>query len=165
MADHAREATASIPYPYRLTLTTLEPLIAFGGVLQALAAPESYLSTMTRGTVPYDPGTHFLYTQLAGSWLLFVFLMVFALRRFDDVGVWRWVCAGGLLQDGLFVWSVAESVGGWGVWRDVRGWGGSDWLVFWTSVPGLLARVLVVLGVGVKEGVEGGKGKAKGKGE
>lgn len=157
MADHARKATASIPYPYRLTLTTLEPLIAFGGVLHAFTAPESYLDTMTRGAVPYDPRTHFLYTQLAGSWLFFVFLMVFMLRRFDDVGVWRWVCFGGLLQDGLFFWSVAEAVGGWGVWGDVRGWEGSDWLVLLTSVPGLLARALVVLGVGVKEGVEGGK--------
>ena len=111
MTGHPVKATASIPYPYRLTLTTLEPLLAFGGVLQTLAAPESYLSTMTRDTVPYDPRTHFLYTQLAGSWLLFVFFLIFALRRFDDLVVWRWVCVAGLLQDALFAWSVAEAVG------------------------------------------------------
>lgn len=161
MADHPHKATASIPRAYRLALTTLEPLLAFGGVLHTLSAPEDYLSTMTRSRVPYDPRTHFLYTQLAGSWLLFVFLGALALRRFDDVGVWRWVCAGGLLQDALFVWSVAEAVGGWGVWGDVGGWEGTDWLVFWTSVPGLLARLLVVLGVGVRKGAEGGKGKGE----
>ena len=111
MAAHApQKATTAIPAPYRLTLTTLEPLLALGGVLQTLAAPETYLSTMTRSSVPYDPQTKFLYTALAGSWLFFVFIEVFLLRYLDDVKVWLWVCAGVLMQDALFGWSCVEAV-------------------------------------------------------
>ena len=162
MADYApAKASSSIPSPYRVVLTTLEPLIALGGVLQALTTPEVYLQTMTRSRIPYDPATHFLYTELAGSWLFFVFLVVFALRHFDDLRVWRWVCVAVLLQDVFFVWSVAEAVGGWDVWVDVAGWEVSDWLVFWTTLPGFLVRILIVLGIGVKDERGNVRGKRK----
>lgn len=152
MANYAPvKASTSVPSLYRLVLTTLEPLAATGGVLQTLTNPESYLQIMTRSRVPYDPATHFLYTELAGSWLLFVFLVAFALRHFDDLRVWRWVCLAVLLQDALYMWSVAEAVGGWAVWVDVKGWQVSDWLVLWTTLPGFLVRVLIVLGIGVNE--------------
>ncbi|SPO02233.1 uncharacterized protein DNG_04906 [Cephalotrichum gorgonifer] len=143
------KATAAIPYAYRFALTTLEPLIALGGIHQALSAPQDYLSIMTRSSVTYDPATQFLYTELAGAWLFLVFLEVLALRQLDDLRVWRWICTGGLLQDALYAWSVAQAVGGWDVWLDVAGWGAMDWLVFCSTAPSLIARLLIVLGVGV----------------
>ena len=153
MADRGpAKASTSIPAAYGFVLNTLEPLIALGGVVQALTTPDEYLRIMTRSAVPYDPQTHFLYTELAGSWLFFVFMMAFALRHIDDLRVWRWVCIAVLLQDALYAWSVAEAVGGWGVWADVRGWEASDWLVFWTTLPAPLVRLAVVLGIGVDEG-------------
>lgn len=160
MADYGQtKASTSIPSFYRLILTTVEPLIAMGGVLQALTTPEVYLQTMTRSRVPYDPATHFLYTELAGSWLFFIFLVVFALRHFDDLRVWRWVCVAVLLQDVFYAWSVAEAVGGWKVWVDLGSWEVSDWLVFWTTLPGVLVRTLIILGIGVKEETGSFRGK------
>lgn len=152
MADYApQKATTSLPSAYRLVITTLEPLIVSGGVLQTLNSPQDYLTIMTRSAVPYDPRTRFLYTELAASWLFFLFLEVFLLRHLDDLRVWRWVCFGVLLQDAAYSWSVAQAVGGWGVWVDLWAWEATDWLVFWTTAPAIVVRVLVVLGVGVKE--------------
>lgn len=167
MADYKYtpvKATAAIPFAYRFALTTMEPLMAFGGVIQALITPQDFLTTMTRSSATYDPSTQFIYTELAGAWLMLVFFEVFALRYLDDLRVWRWFCVGILLQDALFAWSVAEAVGGWAVWVDLGAWEASDWLVFWTTAPALVVRILIVLGVGIEEGKGEGKGEGKRKG-
>lgn len=152
MADYGpQKASAALPYAYRWVITTLEPLIVLGGILHTMTNPADFLATMTRDSVPYDPRTHFLYTELAGAWILLLFLEVFALRHLDDLRVWRWVCFGVALQDAFFLWSVAEALGGWEVWKDVAGWERTDWLVFWTTAPAVIVRVLILLGIGVKE--------------
>ncbi|CAI4218627.1 unnamed protein product [Parascedosporium putredinis] len=71
---------------------------------------------MTRSETAYDERTRFLYTELAGSWLMFAFFEAVGLRvlaRGDDGGrrAWRVVCAAGLLQDALYVVSMGQAVG------------------------------------------------------
>ncbi|KAJ9134069.1 hypothetical protein NKR19_g8794 [Coniochaeta hoffmannii] len=102
-------ASASLPSIYSFTLTTLEPLFAINGVFLALFKPQSYLSTMTRDTATVAPDTRFLYTQLAGAWLFFAFVEAVVLRRFDDLRLWRLLCAAMLLSDAAYCHSVAQA--------------------------------------------------------
>lgn len=64
----------TIPFLYRLTITTIEPLFALTGVVQAVRYPSDYMSVMTRG----------LYTREA----------VFTHPTGRRVGVFR-LCGGG----------------------------------------------------------------------
>lgn len=154
MAPHQQpaiiSATASLPSIYRLTLTTLEPLFALNGALLAFVTPQSYLSTMTRETAVFTPETRFLYTELGGAWLYFAFVEAVVLRQYDDLRLWRLLCAAMLLSDVAYCHSVAQAVGGWGPWLALSDWTVADHAVFWSTAPCALVRVLVVLGVGVK---------------
>ncbi|KAK2611977.1 hypothetical protein QQS21_001942 [Conoideocrella luteorostrata] len=143
-------ASATIPFAYRFILTTLEPLFAACGAVLVLRAPASYLSTMTREQGVFTTDSTFLYTGLGGSWLYFAFVEAVVLRLFDDQSLWRLLCAGMLLSDAAFCHSVAQAVGGWAAWVDIKAWTMEDHLAFWTTAPMVLVRVLVVLGVGVK---------------
>ncbi|KAG5929168.1 hypothetical protein E4U42_006896 [Claviceps africana] len=141
-------ASTTIPFPYRLILTTIEPLLALGGVLLVLASPATYLASMTRHRVSFVPDSAFLYTSLGGSWLYFAFVEAVVLRCFDDQRLWRLLCAGMLLSDGAFCHSVAQAVGGWAVWVRIGEWTMEDHLAFWTTAPMVAVRLLVVLGIG-----------------
>jgi hypothetical protein len=145
-------ATASIPFAYRLMLTTIEPLFALSGALMAFRKPEDYLSNMTRNSASFTPNTAFLYTELAGAWLYFAFTEAVVLRLFDDLRLWRLLCIGMLLSDAAYCHSVAQAVGGWGVWLAIGDWPMEDWLVFLATAPPLLVRLLIVFGIGVKRG-------------
>ncbi|KAL1848936.1 hypothetical protein VTK73DRAFT_9981 [Phialemonium thermophilum] len=154
MAASAAPATvsaeASVPFVYRLVLTTIEPLFATSGALMAFRSPAAYLSTMTRGATFFLPDTAFVYTELGGAWLLFAFLEAVVLRAFDDLRLWRLLCAGMLLSDAAYCHSAAQAVGGWAQWVVLSRWTAEDWLVFWSTAPMVLVRVLIVLGVGVR---------------
>ena len=149
-------AKASLPVIYRLILTVIEPLLATSGVLLAFFNPADYLATMTRGSVSYAPETAFLYTELGGAWLHFAFIEAVVLRAFDDLRLWRVLCVGMLLSDAAYFHSAAQGVGGWGPWLALAEWTASDWLVFWTTAPMTLTKILVVLGVGVRRPVASG---------
>lgn len=144
-------AKASIPFIYRFVLTTIEPLFAVSGALLAFRDPGSYLSTMTRDSVSFLPETSFLYTELGGAWLYFAFIEVAILRLFDEVRLWRWLCFGMLLSDAAYCHSVAQAVGGWGSWLALSNWKCEDWVVFFTTAPMTLVRILVVLRIGTKK--------------
>jgi len=147
-------ASAAIPFAYRLILTTVEPLLAAGGALLVLRTPAEYLSTMTRGSGAFAAGSTFLYTELGGAWLYFAFVEAVVLRVFDDVRLWRLLCAGMLLSDAAYCHSAAQAVGGWAAWAHLAAWTSEDHLVFWTTAPMVLVRILVVLGVGVRTEAE-----------
>lgn len=144
-------ATTTIPRIYRITLTTIEPIIALSGVLQILLTPQTYLSVMTRATGTISPSSSFLYTELGGAWLYFAFVEAVVLRLFDDQRLWRVLCLGMLLSDVAYIHSAAQAVGGWGEWLDLTEWTSTDWVVFWTTAPMTLVKSLVVLGVGIKK--------------
>ncbi|KAG5975159.1 hypothetical protein E4U55_007824 [Claviceps digitariae] len=150
-------ATTIIPLPYRLLLTTIEPLLALAGALLVLTSPATYLASMTRHHASFDQSSTFLYTSLAGSWLYFAFVEAIVLRCLDDPRLWRVLCAGMLLSDGAYCHSIAQAVGGWAVWVRVGEWTVEEWLGFWMTAPLVLVRVLVVLGVGFGRGGGGDK--------
>lgn len=144
-------AVASIPFIYRLILTTIEPFFAASGALLAFRNPSGYLSTMTRNSTSFVPSTAFLYTELGGAWLYFAFVEVVVLRRFDDLHLWRYLCIAMLLSDAAYCHSVAQAVGGWGAWSSLGDWTIDDWIVLVTTAPMTLVRILIVLGIGVKK--------------
>lgn len=143
-------AKASVPYFYRLILLTIEPLFALMGSVLVLIDPGTYLGSITRHSVAFTPDTTFLYTSLAGSWSYFAFVEAVVLRSFDDLALWRVLCAGMLLSDFAFCHSTAQAVGGWGIYVNVWDWTPEDYVAFATTAPMVLTRILLVLGVGLK---------------
>lgn len=143
-------ATAAVPPLSRLLITTIEPALAVSGALLAFRQPRAYLSTMTRRAGTFSSDTVFLYTELGGAWLYFAFVEAVVLRLYDDLWLWRLLCAGMLLSDAAYCHSAAQAVGGWGSWVTFEDWTVEDWVVLITTAPMVLARLLLVLGVGVR---------------
>ncbi|KAJ6443603.1 suppressor protein stp22 of temperature-sensitive alpha-factor receptor and arginine permease [Purpureocillium lavendulum] len=152
-------ASAALPLVYRLVLTVLEPFLAASGAVMVFRTPQDYLTTITRHGDTFEPNSTFLYTAMGGSWLYFAFIEAVVLRLFDDLRLWRVLCAGMLLSDAAFCHSTAQAVGGWAAWADTSAWTKDDHLVFWTTAPMVLVRVLIVLGIGVKVAARDRKGE------
>ena len=144
-------ATRTLPFTYRLILTTLEPLAALAGAFMALIEPARYLSTLASPRPSFDPQTSFLYTELCGAWLYFAFIEAVVLRKIDDLAVWKLLCWGMVLSDICYCHSIAQAVGGWAEWVKVGNWRAEDWVVLASTAPQLLVRILVVLEVGYKK--------------
>lgn len=144
------KASSAVPLLYQVIITTFEPLLALLGAVMTLHTPHQYLAGVTRNAAPFVESTRFLYTQMAGGWLFFAFVEAVVLRVFDDLDVWRVLSAGMLLSDAAFCHGSAQAVGGWAAWSDRGNWTVEDYVVFWTTAPMVLARVLIVLGVGVR---------------
>lgn len=125
-SQNVTRATDAIPPLIRTLITTLEPLLALSGAVLLLTHPQLYLSSLTRNTATSDPSQQWIYTQLAGGWLLIVFLEAVLLRLVDDVRVWRLVCWALLASDVCYTHACALAVGGWGEWVVVGGlwWAG-----------------------------------------
>jgi len=94
-----------------------------------------------------QPASHFIYTELAGGWLHFAFTEAVVLRLVDDVRVWRLLCIGMLLSDVLYLHSAAEALGGWAEYAKLAEWTVQDWVVTLSTLPFLLTRVGIVLGI------------------
>ena len=144
-------AAATIPRLFRIMLFYLEPLCAVNGAILVLVQPGKYIHVMTRGAVAsIGDGTNFIYTELAGGWLHFVFTEAVVLRLVDDLRVWKLLCMGMLLSDVLYCHSCAQALGGWSVWLKVWQWTVEDWVVTVTTWPFMLARIAILLGIGTK---------------
>ena len=149
----------TIPFLYRLVITTIEPLFAINGAMQCVGYPSVYMSVMTRGGVAFAPPMRFLHTQLAGAWLYFAFVEAVVLRVFnDDERLWRLLAMGMLLSDMAWCHSAAQAVGGWTIWSNWTAWTAEDHFMFWTSAPITVMRICIVLGIG-QEGHRGSKDK------
>ena len=146
-----RKASDAVPLLYRILLLYFEPICALGGVAMVLLNPHKYAETMTRAAMPpFSDAADWVWTELAGGWLHFAFTEGVILRLLDDVRAWRLLCIGMLLSDLAYTHSVAQAVGGWNVWLDLRQWSADDWTVTITTWPFVLARLSIVLGVGLK---------------
>jgi len=156
MASHRAivRASAVVPGIYQF-IFTIEPILAILGAVMVLHAPHQYLAGMTRNAMPYTPDTRFLYTQVGGGWLFIAFVEGVVLRLFDDLSLWRVICAGMLLSDAAYAHGTAQAVGGWGIWLDRSLWTVEDYVVFWTTAPMLVVRCLLVLGIGIRIPKEG----------
>ncbi|PSN65576.1 hypothetical protein BS50DRAFT_497176 [Corynespora cassiicola Philippines] len=145
-----------IPLPYRLLLTTLEPLLALGGALNATLDPSSFLSTIAP-QVPYVPASRVVFDQLASCYLLFAFNEAVVLRATRELRVWSVMVAGMLVCDVAHlaaearVYEVRELV-------DCRTWGKGEWVnlgMLWGCV---WVRVAFLMGVGFQREGKGKRG-------
>ncbi|TDZ54262.1 hypothetical protein CTRI78_v006463 [Colletotrichum trifolii] len=151
-------ASAAVPLLYQLVFMTIEPIFALLGAVMNLHTPHQYFAGVTRNAQPFTPNTAFVFTQLGGAWMYIAFVEGVVLRLCDDLKLWRLVCAGMLLSDAAYVHGTAQAVGGWDVWLRYSGWTVEDHVIFWSTLPMVLVRILMVLGIGVKTS-RGGKGK------
>lgn len=152
MADNTIvPATVAVPFAFRFILTILEPLFALNGTWMCLSNPGSYLATMTRDAFPFTNSETFMYTTVGGSWVYFAFIEAIVMRLFDDVRLWRYLCAGILINDAFYCHAIAQAVGGWSVWVDVASWTKDDHVIFWATWPVIIIRVLIVSGLGLKK--------------
>ncbi|GAB1319196.1 EXPERA domain-containing protein [Madurella fahalii] len=160
------KASTAVPLLYRLPLLVIEPLCSLNGAVMALRNPRDYTAKITRDLATYHPANQYLYTQLAGAWLLFGLSEVLVLGLVDDLRVWRLLCAAMLASDVVYHVSSVQAVGGWERFVRFGEWGAFDWAVFVSAVVPMVVRALVVLGVGVRaQGPSREAGKGKGKGE
>ncbi|KAF6806742.1 hypothetical protein CSOJ01_08645 [Colletotrichum sojae] len=143
-------ASSAVPLAYQFLITTLEPVFALLGAVMTLHTPHQYLAGVTRNAVPFAEDTRFLYSQMAGGWLFFAFVEAVVLRMFDDADLWRFLAAGMLLSDAAYCHGSAQAVGGWAAWSDRGNWTVEDYVILGTTAPFVIARILLVLGVGVR---------------
>ncbi|KAK4172616.1 hypothetical protein QBC36DRAFT_71412 [Triangularia setosa] len=157
------KAALTIPLPLRLVLLILEPLAALNGAYLALFHSSSFHSTLTRPSSawspPFCPGNQYLYTQLAGAWLLFAFNSSVILWLCDDLRLWKLMCCGMLLSDAAYHVSAVQAVGGWGRFVGVMtgGWDWREWAVMGSCVGPAVVRVWIVLFVKAAGDVKGRK--------
>ena len=143
-------AKETVPLVYQILLTIVEPLFAVGGAFLCYQKPANYLATMTRESIHFSEDTRFLYTELSGGFIYFAFIEAVLLRAFDDRRLWRMACLGMLLSDMAYIHSTAQAVGGWQNFIILSNWTSNDWLVFLTTIPFVIVRVLMVRGIGLK---------------
>ncbi|KAF2757771.1 hypothetical protein EJ05DRAFT_476980 [Pseudovirgaria hyperparasitica] len=144
-------AVQTIPFLYRLLIQTIEPIFTIGGSYVGLTQLNFYLHSMTRGAVTLAPNANFIGTQLVGGWMFFAFTEAVVLRAIDDLNVWQWIIYGMLLSDVAYCHSVAQAVGGWGEFVKVQNWTVDDWTVTLMTLPFVLSRVCIALGIGLKK--------------
>lgn len=143
-------ASSTLPYSYRLTLTTIEPFCAIAGAILTMLSPTMYIRSLTRNVGTHDPATSFLFTQLAGAWVMFAFEEAVLLRLVDELRVWKLVCMGMLLSDAFYCWSCVMAVGGWSEWSALSSWTVEDWFVSGSSLLFMAVRMAVVLEIGFR---------------
>jgi hypothetical protein len=151
MAGQIR-ASAVVPAAYRFLLFYLEPLLTIGGIIFVTTKPADYAAMTTRNVVSSIPADNqFLFTQLAGGWLHFAFTEAIVLRLVDDLRTWRCLCAAMLMSDLMYCHSIAQAVGGWGEWVVLANWMREDWIAAVMTWPFVLARVAILLGIGLRK--------------
>ncbi|KAI1825088.1 hypothetical protein F4861DRAFT_213184 [Xylaria intraflava] len=146
-----------IPRGYRILFTTLEPLLATAGAAQALVAPSALLRA-TLPSVPYHPALAPLFTQMTGSWLMLAFHDLVALRRSDDVRVWRHTLAASALSDVFYAAGLAQSMGPASFFNPLR-WDAVNALAVLTTVVPFLGKLCFLAGLGLPREAAGGREK------
>jgi len=139
-----------IPFVYRLVLTWIEPLLAFGGAIQITTHPVAYL-TIANPNVQghYHPALHPLFTQIMGGWLMIVFNDLVTLRVFSrDLKVWTFIIATHLISDMVYTYALYQDLGS-ARFFDVRVWDRNDWITVGTTIPPLLVKIAFLLRIGV----------------
>ena len=154
---------------YRLTFNWLEPILAVGGIIQILYTPYTYTAishpTLHASLAPHhalhDP-LQTLFTCIAGGWAILAFNDLVTLRIFArQPDVWRCVILAHLCSDALYVLALAEDVG-FAHFVDPRVWSGEEWFTNVLTLPPLVLKVALVMGVGVDYGYgKAGRGKGK----
>lgn len=139
-----------IPSFYRVFFTSIDPLIALSGAYLSLFDPGTVLASSFDRSSPYavpTPAITVLLTQAAGALSVMAFLMVFMLRRTDDIVIWKLFESSILIADvALFrsLWQALEAQGR----LDVTVLRAEEWGTIAITGFVTLMRVLFVSGVG-----------------
>jgi hypothetical protein len=158
----APDSLTTSPHPihllHRLFFLWIEPILAFGGVIQVLTNPLSYIAIShpllhdffklhPSLAAPLEGG---IFTVIAGGWAIMVFNDAVTLRAFQrEPKVWWYVIAAHLCSDLCYVAALAHDVGGWGRSVNVAEWTQGEWVTNVLTWPGLAAKVAVLCGIGV----------------
>ncbi|KAI0200533.1 hypothetical protein F4808DRAFT_428154 [Astrocystis sublimbata] len=152
-----------IPSVYRTLFTTIEPLLATAGALNALFAPAMLLKS-TVPSVPYSPALSPLFTQFTGSWLMLAFHDFVTLRSADfrdDVRVWRHTLAASAVSDVFYTASLVQSMGSALFFNPLR-WDVMTVTAVLTTVAPFIGKLFFLAGVGLSnKGVARQRGKKK----
>lgn len=148
---------STIPHPYRILFTTLEPLLATAGALQALFFPSALLSS-TVPSVPYAPNLSPLFTQMTGSWLMLAFHDFVTLRSVaaddnnsnneEEVRVWRHTLAASSISDVFYNASLVQGMGAAVFFNPLR-WDPVTAVAVITSVGPFVGKLCFLAGVGL----------------
>lgn len=138
---------------YRTFFTSIDPMIAFVGILVPLFVPDIYLKSFSpTATIPPAIETRVCLDLLA-SWFTACFILqVFLLRaRPNDLTVWRFLQAGILITDVVMLAAYGRALDAqrrmhWTAWRWEE-WGN-------IAVTGVVAviRTAFLLGIGAQHG-------------
>ncbi|KAI1185092.1 hypothetical protein F5B17DRAFT_48419 [Nemania serpens] len=141
---------AIIPAPYRVLFTTLEPLLATSGAVQAFFFPSSLLGA-TMPSVPYTPSLAPLFTQMTGAWLMLAFHDAVALRSApyaDDVRAWRHTLAASAISDLFYAAALVQGTGAARLLNPLR-WDLMNAVTVVTTLGPFLAKLCFLAGLGL----------------
>ncbi|KAI1325601.1 hypothetical protein F5Y16DRAFT_257910 [Xylariaceae sp. FL0255] len=139
-----------IPSFYRHLFTTIEPILATTGALQALFQPQLLLAA-TVPSVPYSPSLSPLFTQFTGSWLMLAYHDFFVLRspsNAHDVSVWRHTLAASSISDLFYTISLVQSMTPANFFNPLN-WGWMEAIAVVTTVGPFLGKLCFLSGLGV----------------
>lgn len=144
-------SSTPIPSFYRIFFTTLDPLLAAGGLLTTWLLPTTFLKSYFPHPV-ITPETRFTLDANAGFFASDIVLQVFLLRaRPTDVGVWKAVQAAVVLQDFAFLAGFVRAAGEQGR-LSPSAWTGMEWSNLGVLAAVATIRVAFIAGVGLKRG-------------
>lgn len=139
-----------IPQLYRIPLLWIEPPLALIGATLCHFDPRGFLNAVS----PTIPSTEALSQlriitdQLGVFQLTFAFNLAIVLRVTRDVLVWRVMCAGMFLGDVLTIAASVRELG-WETAVAPSRWRGEEWMNFGVLGVMGLARLGIVLGIGL----------------
>ncbi|KAI1127303.1 hypothetical protein F5Y10DRAFT_266241 [Nemania abortiva] len=151
-------STSPIPSAYRFLFTTIEPLLATVGAVQAFFFPQLLLSATTP-TVPYSPALSPLLTQMTGTWLMLAFHDFVTLRsdaHRHDVRVWRHTLAASAISDIFYTASLVQSMSPARFFNPLR-WDAVTAAAVITTVTPFLGKLFFFAGVGLPRTNTAGK--------
>ncbi|KAI1117428.1 hypothetical protein F5Y14DRAFT_348663 [Nemania sp. NC0429] len=138
----------AIPGPYRVLFTTLEPLLATGGAVQAFFFPSSLLAA-TMPSVTYSPSLAPLFTQMTGAWLMLAFHDAVTLRSGSaDVRAWRHTLAASAISDVFYSAALVQSMGVARFFNPLR-WDLMTAVTVVTTLGPFLGKLCFLAGVGL----------------
>ncbi|KAI0402155.1 hypothetical protein F4802DRAFT_386582 [Xylaria palmicola] len=157
-------SASPIPWAYRFLFTTIEPLLATSGAINAFFSPSTLLGA-TVPSVPYSPALSPLFTQMTGAWLMLAFHDLVTLRSAafrDDVRAWRHTLAASAVSDLFYTASLIQSMGTALFFNPLR-WDMMTAVAVTTAVTPFFGKLCFLAGVGLSTtgAAKGGEKKTK----
>jgi hypothetical protein len=157
-----------IHFLYRLVFNFIEPILALGGTIQIFFAPLSYFAIshqnlntiLSRTPSTVTDSLQTIFTCVAGGWFMLAINDLVTLRKFQyQPEVWWYVIIAHLASDALYLLALKQDLGSWARVVDVGMWDSGEWITNVLTWPFTLAKVLFLLGIGVRFDARAAAGK------